>query len=217
VTVKIEQRKWTQDLGIGLPLPMFHLRPSFNSEVWWTYELDEATARAFSPALVGLNNKQGPFVAQTRNVLIVEGQEILAENLQTHLHRCGWNARIAPTGKSAVIAAREFRPALMLLEYQLPDMKGFEVLNAIGAAPHRCGCVLMTGYPTDMVLADAQRHGIGHILSKPFALAGLHGVLLATAADFHYKPNENRRGASRLDFGGFTPSPSLLGNFANSV
>jgi len=146
-------------------------------------------------------------VTQTRNVLIVEDEEILAENLQTHLHRCGWNARIAPTGKSAVIAAREFRPALILLDYHLPDMNGFQVLDAIDAA-HPFGCVLMTGHPTDTVLADAQRHGIGHVLPKPFALAGLHSLLLATAAELHSKPNENWRRASRLDFGGFTPSPS---------
>ena len=148
-------------------------------------------------------------MTQTRNVLIVEDEEILAENLQTHLQRCGWNARIAPTGKSAVIAAREFRPELILLDYHLPDMNGFQVLDDVRAAHHRCGCVLMTGHPTDTVLADAQRHGIGHILPKPFALAGLHSLLLATAADFHSKPNENRWRASRLDFGGFTPSPSL--------
>jgi len=155
------------------------------------------------------------FVTRTRNVLIVEDEEILAENLQTHLHRCGWKARIAPTGNSAVIAASEFRPALILLDYHLPGMNGFQVLDAIGAA-HPCGCVLMTGHPTDTVLAEAQRHGIGHILSKPFPLAGLHSLLLAAAADFHSKPNENRRRPSRLDFGGYALSP-LLGSFANSV
>jgi len=155
-------------------------------------------------------------VTQTRNVLIVEDEEILAENLQTHLHRCGWNVRIASTGKSAVIAAGEFRPALILLDYHLPDMDGFQVLDVVRAAHHHCGCVLMTGHPTDTVLAEAQRHGIGHILSKPFPLAGLHGLLLAAAADFLSKPNENRRRPSCFDFGGYA-LPPLLGSFANSV
>ena len=117
-------------------------------------------------------------------VLIIEDEQIFAENLQTHFERCGWDARIACNGKLAVIAADEFLPELILLDFHLPDMNGFEVLDAIRAGNHCCGCVLMTGHPTDTVLADAQRHGIGRILCKPFPLSTLEGHLLAAAAEF---------------------------------
>jgi DNA-binding response OmpR family regulator len=123
-------------------------------------------------------------VAQGKRVLIVEDEEIFAENLKTHFQRCGWDARIACNGKLAVIAADEFLPELILLDFHLPDMNGFEVLDAIRAANHCCGCVLMTGHPTDTVLADAQKHGIARILCKPFSLSTLEGQLLATAAEF---------------------------------
>jgi len=123
-------------------------------------------------------------VAQGKKVLIIEDEQIFAENLQTHFERCGWDARIACNGKLAVIAADEFLPELILLDFHLPDMNGFEVLDAIRAGNHCCGCVLMTGHPTDTVLADAQRHGIGRILCKPFPLSTLEGQLLATAAEF---------------------------------
>jgi DNA-binding response OmpR family regulator len=122
-------------------------------------------------------------VSQGRKVLIIEDEEILAENLQTHFQRCGWDARIACNGKLAVIAADEFLPELILLDYHLPDMTGFQVLDAIRAS-HDCpGCVLMTGHPTDTVLADAQRRGIGHILCKPFPLSSLQGEMLDAAID----------------------------------
>jgi DNA-binding response OmpR family regulator len=123
-------------------------------------------------------------VAQGKKVLIIEDEEIFAENLQTHFQRCGWDARVACNGKLAVIAADEFLPELILLDFHLPDMNGFEVLDAIRAGNHCCGCVLMTGHPTDTVLADAQRHGIGRILCKPFPLSTLEGQLLATAAEY---------------------------------
>ncbi|HXD38972.1 MAG TPA: response regulator [Ramlibacter sp.] len=119
----------------------------------------------------------------SKEVLIIEDEEILAENLQAHFRRSGWNARIASTGKSAMAAAAEFRPALILLDYHLPDMSGFQALEALREADHRCGCVLMTGHPTDVVMAEAERHAIGRILCKPFSMAELRDQLLATAAE----------------------------------
>jgi DNA-binding response OmpR family regulator len=129
------------------------------------------------------HHKQGTAVPQARKVLIIEDEEILAENLQTHFQRCGWDARIACNGKLAVIAADEFLPELILLDFHLPDMNGFQVLDAIRASHQCCGCVLMTGHPIDSMLADAQRRGIGHILCKPFPLSSLQGQMLAAAID----------------------------------
>jgi DNA-binding response OmpR family regulator len=122
-------------------------------------------------------------VSQPRKILIIEDEEILAQNLQTHFRRCGWDARIACNGKLAVIAADEFLPEWILLDYHLPDMTGFQVLDEIRAANNCCGCVLMTGHPTDTVLGEAQRLGIERILCKPFPLAGLPGHLVGRAGE----------------------------------
>jgi CheY-like chemotaxis protein len=156
------------------------------------------------------------FVPQSKKVLIIEDEQTLAENLQAHFHRRGWDARIAGTGKSAVIAAAEFRPGMILLDYHLPDMNGFEALEAIRGV-HCCGCVLMTGHPADTVLVQAQRLGIGRILTKPFSLAGLETQLWETAAEFCVKCFANSRRPVRSACGGFVPpaSPSGLGKFPN--
>lgn len=45
-------------------------------------------------------------VAQSKMVLIIEDEDILAENLQAHFRRCGWDARIACNGKAAAICNR---------------------------------------------------------------------------------------------------------------
>jgi two-component system response regulator AtoC len=118
-------------------------------------------------------DNKGTFVSQSRKVLIIEDEEVFASNLQTHLQRWGWDARIAGTGELAVMTADEFRPEVILLDYNLPDMNGFQALDAIRAAHHSCSCVLMTGHPVETVLAEAQRHGIKRIMCKPFSMAGL--------------------------------------------
>ncbi len=131
-----------------------------------------------------MNDESAPAGApKGKKVLIIDDEEVFAGNLQTHFQRCGWDARIACNGKLAVIAADEFLPEVILLDYHLPDMNGFQVLDAIRAANHCCGCVLMTGHPTEAVAADAQRHGVGYILCKPFPLAGLENRLAAAAAE----------------------------------
>src|SRR6185369_2328215 len=112
-----------------------------------------------------------------------------------------------------LIATGEFRPELILIDYKLPDMTGFETLDAIRAT-HCCNCILMTGHPDHTVEAEAQRHGISRILYKPFPMAGLQSLLLASAAEFCSKCYENGGRPSRLDCGGFAPViPRALGKF----
>ena len=116
-------------------------------------------------------------MADSRKVLIVEDEEVLAGNLMTYLQRCGWEARVASTGKAALSAVEEFSPDWILLDYHLPDMNGFQALDSIRAANHSCACALMTGHPMESVLDDARHRGIGPILSKPFSMAGLASQL----------------------------------------
>jgi DNA-binding response OmpR family regulator len=153
------------------------------------------------------------FVTQSRKVLIVEDEEILADNLQVHFQRRGWDVRIASTGEAAVTAAGEFRPGMILLDYHLPDMTGIQTLEAIRAV-HCCSCVLMTGHPDEVVAAETQKHRITDIVPKPFVMAGLEKQLWATANEFCRKCFENGKRPSRPDCGGFPPqkTPPDLGN-----
>ncbi|MBS1191788.1 MAG: response regulator [Rhodocyclaceae bacterium] len=139
----------------------------------------------------------------SKKILIVEDEEILAENLLAHLQRCGWEARIASTGRQAIATAGAFLPQVILLDYHLPDIDGFQALAAIRHAHGAGDCILMTGHSTDAVTGGARRHGIRHILSKPFSLAELRASLAAVAGDLPspaipFSPaGERRRGERR--------------------
>jgi DNA-binding response OmpR family regulator len=119
-------------------------------------------------------------------ILIVEDEDILARNLQEHFRRLGWETLIAGTGESAVTIAIEFRPGIILLDYFLPDMTGFQILEAI-RKQHCCTSILMTGHPEHVVLTDARRYCIAHLLTKPFSMAELDSVFWNRASQYCVK------------------------------
>lgn len=122
-------------------------------------------------------------MSEPGKILIVEDEDVLAKNLQAYLRRLGWATRIADTGQSAVEAAIDFRPGIILLDYFLPDMSGFEILRAIRQR-HCCTCILMTGHPKHVVLGDARRHGVAEILIKPFSMSVLNSTFWTSAAEY---------------------------------
>ena len=112
-----------------------------------------------------------------KKVLIVEDEPTLAENIMAQVQRCGGEACIALTGKQALAGLDAFPPDIVLLDYHLPDMDGFEILDRIRQRHFDCPCVLMTGHPFEEIMPRAQRTDITHILSKPFALSEMTACL----------------------------------------
>ncbi len=111
--------------------------------------------------------------AQTRKVLVVEDEPTLAENIGTYLRAQGHEVRIAGDGHSAIALCSGFAPDLLVLDYSLPDMSGFEVLDAMRRCSCLCECVLITAHPGETVRHAASVRGIRHILFKPFSLSDL--------------------------------------------
>ncbi|CAD5108980.1 response regulator [Zestomonas carbonaria] len=105
-------------------------------------------------------------------VMVVEDEQILAQNLKVYLETLQWDVRLASDGDSAIRLAEEFRPDVIVIDYRLPDMEGFEVLDAI-SDEWEGRSVLITAHPTSEVYDAAIHHGVGHILFKPFPLGEL--------------------------------------------
>ncbi|MET0847245.1 MAG: response regulator [Pseudomonas sp.] len=124
-------------------------------------------------------------------VLVVEDEQLLAENLQGYLQAQALEVRIAHNGETAIGEAERFSPDVMVFDYRLPDMEGFQVLNAV-RQNRKCHFVLITGHPTAEVCERARQLGVSHILFKPFPLA----ELARAVCDLLGMERENRTGAS---------------------
>ncbi|AYF89972.1 response regulator [Pseudomonas sp. JS3066] len=113
----------------------------------------------------------------SKKVLIVDDEEILAGNFQTYLEMLGCEVRTAANGAIALEVVVNFKPDLLVLDYRLPDMTGFDVFDAIRTL-HSCEAVLMTAHPSIEVCNRAIERKIDIILLKPFPLHELGNVVL---------------------------------------
>lgn len=126
-----------------------------------------------------------------KKILVVEDEEILADNIRTYLQRTGCEVRVAESARHAAVILDDFVPELVVLDYHLPGANGFQALDAIRRRCTDCGFVLITGHPTDEVRAGMRQCGIREVLFKPFPLhelaAALHrgGQLAPAAAQIH--------------------------------
>ena len=117
------------------------------------------------------------------SVLIVEDEHLLGSNLQEYLRRRGWDAHLARSGEVALAEYARQRPCVVLMDYELPDMDGFEILGAMRAQEALCGCVMMTAHTSESVVWRAGEHHVAHVLHKPFALSEMEQWLVTASRD----------------------------------
>ena len=114
-------------------------------------------------------------------VLVVDDEPSLAELLASVLRYEGWEIQTAGDGKTAVSAAREFRPDAVILDVMLPDISGIEVLSRLRAElPHVCVLFLTARDAVEDRIAGITAGGDDYV-TKPFSLeevlARLRGLL----------------------------------------
>lgn len=64
-------------------------------------------------------------------ILLVEDDPRLSELTSDRLRRHGYEVDVASTGAAAIASAQSHPPDLVLLDFELPDMDGLEVLDAL--------------------------------------------------------------------------------------
>ena len=137
----------------------------------WT---DEHAAAASTVAVV---TTQGT----SRRVLVVDDNQDALEILADLLALLGHQVRTAADGPSAITAATEFLPDIVLCDIGLPLMDGYEVVADLRARPSfaRTRFIALTGYGRDEDRQRSHAAGFHAHLVKPFDLARLTVLLEA--------------------------------------
>ena len=147
--------------------------PGRGSEFLVQLPLAPASAVASSSEALGVAPGPG------RRLLLVDDNLDAAESLSALLGMLGHDVRIACDGTSALAAAAEFRPDIVLCDIGLPRMDGYQVCAALRAQPDFAATrfVALTGYGRDEDRRRSLAAGFHAHLVKPVELAKLTAAL----------------------------------------
>lgn len=122
----------------------------------------------------GGRGSSGPGDA-ARRVLIVEDEADLAWLEQFNLEAEGYDVRWAPEGRSAIVALRDFRPHVVVLDLMLPHVDGWAVLAEARRLPDgsRPQVILVSAVAGMYERVKAERIEAGSFLAKPFEMEEL--------------------------------------------
>jgi len=102
-------------------------------------------------------------------ILVVEDDARLRSFLvQDFLPEHGYSPLAAATGQQALRLLAEEQPDLVLLDHQLPDISGLEILQQLAEQQQTVPVILMTAYGSESMAVQAFRLGVRDYLIKPF-------------------------------------------------
>ena len=104
-------------------------------------------------------------------VFVIEDDDAVRRLLERLLTPAGYHVEQFATAEPALASIRSSAPDLVLLDLQLPDLSGHEVLEAIRADPatRLLPVVMLTGMATTAEKLRAQAAGVTDFIPKPFS------------------------------------------------
>jgi two-component system repressor protein LuxO len=109
-----------------------------------------------------------PVAESKPRVLLVEDTRSLAVVYEQYLAQDGYEVLLADCGQQALAQLLASPPPVVLLDLELPDMSGMEILQQITEQQLPCSVVVITAHGSVDVAVEAMRHGAFDFLTKPF-------------------------------------------------
>jgi DNA-binding response OmpR family regulator len=108
----------------------------------------------------------------SKTILVVDDAESLRTMLKTYLAQEGFRVVAAANGREALFVARQERPDLIVLDLMMPELGGYDFINAYrreGAAP----IIILTAKLEESDKVLGLELGADDYLTKPFSLREL--------------------------------------------
>ncbi|CAN5558706.1 sigma-54 dependent transcriptional regulator [soil metagenome] len=107
--------------------------------------------------------------AQNRRILIIDDERPILLTLEALLGRHGYQPDTAATAAYGLKVLKNSSPALVLLDLQLPDADGLEMLEQIKREHPETQVIILTAHDSLNNAIESIKRGAYHFISKPYA------------------------------------------------
>ena len=115
-------------------------------------------------------------------VLIIDDEHNFREFLSEALEAEGYDVSLAGTARAGLALAERDPPEIVLLDQNLPDGNGLDLLARLRTLPAEPVVIVITAYAAYSKAVEAVKAGAHHYLAKPFEFSELLGILSAAGA-----------------------------------
>lgn len=146
---------------------------------------------------------------KSRVILVVEDEPTLATAIAQRLTAEGWTARVASDGATAVQAALQLRPDLIIMDVMLPVMDGLEATKRI-TAERPTPVLMLTARDDEADKIIGLGDGADDYMTKPFSMRELIArcKALLRRVDRARVIAKNSENEKILDFGSLVIDPA---------
>ena len=93
------------------------------------------------------------------------------------LRKKGYEVFSCYDGSTALKQIRKIKPKIVLLDYELPDMNGLEVLDKLFQTTHTPKIIMISGHTNPELKKEAKKAGAYAFLPKPIDLETLFKMI----------------------------------------
>jgi signal transduction histidine kinase/CheY-like chemotaxis protein len=115
-------------------------------------------------------NQQAKNMSGERILVIDDSKQIVEHLAERILPAFGYKTLHAYDGRSGLQLIRQEKPDLVMVDYNLPDMTGIEIMREMVRESINIPVVLVTGYGSEQSAIAAFRLGVRDYIIKPFTI-----------------------------------------------
>src|SRR5438034_965971 len=106
---------------------------------------------------------------KNHRILIIDDERPVLMTLEARLHGQAYQVYIAPNASQRFTLLKAKSPALVLLDLQLPDAEGLEMLDRIKTELPNMHVIILTAHDSLHNAIESIKRGAYHFISKPYA------------------------------------------------